>query len=341
MSQDSSSAAGPARFRPPGPLGCGGAPLGNLFAPVSDDEAASVLEAAWDAGVRHYDTAPFYGFGLSERRVGNALRGRARGDYTLSTKVGRLLDATAGPVARERFSYVDALPFDPRFDYGADAAQRSIEASLERLGLDRIDIVYIHDVGEDTHGPEWTGRLDEAMDGAAVALTRLREEGVIRGWGLGVNRVAPCLAALDRSDPDVMLLAGRYTLLDNEDALETLLPRCLERGVAIVVGGPYNSGLLAGADTFDYARAAPDLVARRDAMRAICARHGVDLRAAALQFCAAHPAVAAVIPGARTADEMRTNARLMAVSIPFAVWGELKLAELIPPGAPVPLPRGL
>ena len=326
----------PTRYRPPGPLGCGGAPLGNLFAAVREEDADAVLACAWDEGIRHFDTAPFYGFGLSEHRMGRALRARPRDAFAIATKVGRLLEPIAsGPVVRERSSYVDALPFSVRFDYGADAARRSIEDSLQRLGLARIDIVYIHDVGEDTHGADWAERFDEAMRGAAVALTRLRDEGVIRAWGLGVNRVEPCLAALDRVDPDLFLCAGRYTLLDTA-SLETLLPACAARGVSLVAGGPYNSGLLAGRSTYDYAEAPLDLVARRDAMARICHEHGVDLRAAALQFCAAHPVTASVIPGARSVDEMRTNAALMRAPIPAALWAALRSAGLIPEGAPTP-----
>ncbi len=326
------------RIRPPGPLGCGGAPLGNLFAPVSDDEADRVLALAWAEELRYYDTAPFYGFGLSEHRMGRALRSRPRDEFVLSTKVGRLLDPiTAGPVSRERSSYVDALPFAVRYDYGADAARRSIEDSLQRLGLARVDIVYIHDVSEDTHGPDWTARFDEAMRGAAPALTRLREQGVIGGWGLGVNRVEPCLLALERADPDVFLCAGRYTLLDTA-SLETLLPACGTRGVSLVAGGPYNSGLLAGAPTYDYAAAPGGIVARRDAIDAVCRRHGVDLRAAALQFCAAHPVTASVIPGARNAAEMGGNVALMRTAIPVDLWSELKHERLIPAHAPTPVP---
>jgi len=324
------------RYRPPGPLGCGGAPLGNLFAAVAEDEARAVIARAWEAGVRHYDTAPFYGFGLSEHRFGEALRWRARAEFMLSTKVGRLLVPVPDrALAQERDAFVGGLPFEVAYDYSADGARRSVEDSLQRLGLARIDVVYIHDVGEDTHGPAWEQRFAEAMAGAAPALTRLREEGVIRAWGLGVNRVEPCLRALDQADPDIFLAAGRYTLLDHA-SLDTLLPRCAGRGVSIVMGGPYNSGLLTGGSTYDYAPAPPALIARRDAIAAICQRHGVDLRAAALQFCTAHPVVAAAIPGARTVAEMTQNAALMSAVIPAALWSELREAGLIPAHAPVP-----
>ena len=327
--------AGPlGRYVPPGPLGCGGAPLGNLFRSLPDIEAHAALDAAWDSGVRHFDTAPFYGFGLSEHRFGAALRPRPRDAFTLSTKVGRLLTPSASP-ARERFNFVDGLPFAVRFDYTADGAKRSIEDSLQRLGMDRIDVAYIHDISEDTHGSAWREAFDAAMAGAAVALTRLRDEGVIRAWGLGVNLVEPCLLALEAADPDVFLLAGRYTLLD-PGALDTLLPHCAARGVSVVIGSPYNSGLLAGGDTFNYAPATPGLIARRDRLAAVCHRHGVDLRSAALQFCAAHPVVAAVIPGGRSASEVQSNAALMAAQTPADLWTELRNLGLIPASAPVP-----
>jgi D-threo-aldose 1-dehydrogenase len=313
----------------------GGAPLGNLFDRVPEPVALATVEAAWAAGIRHFDTAPHYGAGLSEHRLGAALRGRPRAEFVLSTKVGRVLEPAADVPERAE-GFVGALPFRRRLDYSADGARRSIEDSLQRLGMNRIDIVYIHDVSEDWLGPDWTGHMANAMAGAAKVLGRMREEGTIGAWGLGVNLVAPCLAALEVADPDVFLLAGRYTLLDNA-ALDTLFPACAARGVRIVIGGPYNSGLLAGGGTFNYELAAPEMVARARAIGAVCARHGVDLRAAALQFCAAHPVVATVIPGARTPEEVTQNAALMAAPIPRAMWDELQAEGLIPAHAPVPV----
>ncbi len=317
-----------------GPLGMGGAPLGNLFDVVEEDDAAASLHAAWNAGIRHFDTAPHYGAGLSEHRMGAALRLRPRDEYTLSTKVGRML-AAAQDVPEHDQGFVRALPFRRTFDYSAAAARRSIEDSLQRMGLSRIDIVYIHDVSEDWHGPDWTRRIEEAMTGAAVALTELRREGVIRAWGLGVNLVAPCLVALERAQPDLFLIAGRYTLLDHT-ALAELFPACAAKGVKCVLGGPYNSGLLAGGTTFNYETAPPDIAARAQAIRAICERHGVDIKAAALQFCAAHPQVEAIIPGGRTAAEVTENAAMMKAPIPAALWPDLRKAGLIPDAAPTP-----
>ncbi len=323
-----------ARFKPHGPLGMGGAPLGNLFTAIPDDLATGAIVAAWDAGVRHFDTAPHYGAGLSEHRIGAALRHHKRGDYTLSTKVGRLLEPAAEvPEIADNFQH--GLSFTRKLDYSYDGAMRSIEDSLQRLGLPSIDIVYIHDCGEDWLGAAWREQFDVAMAGAARALTKLREEGVIKAWGFGVNVVEPCILALERSDPDIFLVAGRYTLLDHT-ALKELLPKCEARGARAVIGGPYNSGILAGGTTFNYEAAPPDLVARAKAIGAVCARYGVDLKAAALQFVVAHPAVVAAIPGPRTAQEVTQNAAAMAQKIPLDVWAELKAEKLLPAEAPTP-----
>ena len=321
-------------YIPHGPLGMGGAPLGNLFAPVPEADAEASLRAAWDGGIRHFDTAPHYGAGLSEHRMGHFLRARPRDAFPLSTKVGRLL-APAQDVPEHDEGFVAALPFRRRFDYSAAGARRSIEDSLQRLGLARIDVVYIHDCSEDWHGPAWRERMAEAMAGAARELTELRRQGVIRAWGLGVNLVEPCLVALEQSEPDLFLIAGRYTLLDHT-ALTRLFPACAARGVKCVLGGPYNSGLLAGGTTFNYEAASPEMVVRARAIAGICARHGVDLKAAALQFCAAHPQVAAVIPGARTAAEAAENAMLMQADIPPSLWVDLRQAGLLPDAAPTP-----
>ena len=321
-------------YAPPGPLGFGGAPLGNMFEEVSDEAAEATLNAAWDAGIRYFDTAPEYGPGISEHRFGHALRNRPRDDFVLSTKVGRLLRADSSK-GGQHGPFVKGLPFRVDYDYTADGVRRSIEDSLQRLGMARIDIAYIHDCAEDAHGDRWLEVFDTAMKGAAVALTRLREEGVIRAWGLGVNRVEPCLMALDRADPDVFLLAGRYSLL-NQPALDELLPRCRERGVHVVVGGPYNSGIIAGGKTFEYQEASPDKVAARDRLAGIAKRHGVDLRAAALQFCAAHPVVASVIPGTKNPARVHENVRLMNQPIPAAFWQELKQSGVLPENAPTP-----
>jgi D-threo-aldose 1-dehydrogenase len=301
---------------------------------VPEHDAVACLAAAWDAGIRHYDTAPHYGAGLAEHRLGNALRARPRDVYTLSTKVGRLLHVA--PETRELSQgFAHALPFRRTFDYTAAGTIRSLEDSHQRTGLNRFDIVYIHDCAEDWHGAAWKNRFAEAMAGAAQVLTAMRERGEIRAWGMGLNLVEPALACLEAARPDIFLIAGRYTLLDHT-ALAELFPACARRGVKIVLGGPYNSGLLAGGTTFNYEPAQPEIVARANAVRAVCARHGTDIKAAALQFCAAHPVVAAVIPGPRTAAEVRQNASLMGAAIPGELWAELRRGGLLPDEAPTP-----
>lgn len=308
--------------------------MGNLFEMVSDRDSEATLIAAWDAGIRYFDTAPAYGPGISEHRFGHALRAYPRDSFVLSTKVGQMLRADATKGGRLG-PFVAGLPFRLEYDYSADGVRRSIEDSLQRLGMARIDIAFIHDCAEDVHGDRWLEIFHTAMTGAAVALTRLREEGVIRAWGLGVNRVEPCVMALEQANPDVFLLAGRYSLL-NQPALDELFPRCAERGAHVVVGAPYNSGVIAGGKTYEYQDAPPDKVAIRDRLAAIAHRHGVDLRAAALQFCAAHPVVASVIPGTKKPERVRQNATLMQQAIPPAFWQELKGEGVLPENAPAP-----
>jgi len=322
-----------ARFSPPGPLGFGGAPLGNMFDVVDEETAEAALVAAWDSGVRYFDTAPHYGSGLSEHRFGTVLRRYPREAFVLSTKVGRLL--RPDPSRPENPPFVEGLPFRVEPDYSYDATMRSIEDSYQRLGLAQIDIAFVHDLAADHLGDAWEDEFEVARTGAFRALTELREQGAIKGWGLGVNLTEPCMRALEQADPDLFLLAGRYSLL-NQPALERLFPLCAERGVHVVVGGPYNSGLLAGGRNFEYQEAPPEMVARRDRIASICERHGVDIRAAALQFCAAHPVVAAIIPGAKRPEKVEENARLMAATVPAAVWTELKREQILPAAAPTP-----
>jgi D-threo-aldose 1-dehydrogenase len=318
------------RYQPPGPLGFGGAPLGNMFEAVSEPQAEAALTTAYEQGIRYFDTAPYYGYGLSEHRFGHALRGFDREEFALSTKVGRVLHPD-GPQTR---MFVNALPFKPVFDYTYDGAMRSFEDSLQRLGLPSIDIVYIHDIAADAHGAEWNSLFETAMSGAAVALTKLRQERVIRAWGLGVNLPEPCFRALDAADPDIFLLAGRYTLLDQSGA--PLLAECERRGVSIVVGGPFNSGLLAGGTTFEYADAPRDMAEKRAKIAEICERFGVDIRAAALQFSKAHPAVAAVIPGSKTPEKVAELTRLISEPIDPALWAALREAGVLAEDAVTP-----
>ncbi len=294
-------------------LGLGCAPLGNLFEAMTDADAAATVIAAWDAGIRFFDTAPLYGHGLSERRLGETLRAYPRDEFIVSSKVGRLLrpDADFDPG-------IFRIPHGvaPVFDYSADGVRRSIEESLERLGLDRLDVVLVHD--PDDHE-------QAALDGAFPALLALRDEGVVRAIGAGMNQAEMLDRFVDRVDLDCVLLAGRYTLLD--DSGDALVRRCAERGVGVIVGGVFNSGVLAGAPrspTFDYAPADQRIVERVDALRATCARHDVALPAAALQFALRNPAVGSVVVGAADPHEVRADVEWVGVPIPPELWTELR-----------------
>jgi D-threo-aldose 1-dehydrogenase len=326
-----------------GPLGFGTAPLGNMFRNVSEEEASATVEAAWQAGTRYFDTAPFYGAGLAEIRLGRTLAKHKRNEYVLSSKVGRIILDETDPATRsfgekgDLFKY--GRPNKIVYDYTAEGAKKSIEDSLKRIGVDRLDFVWIHDVARDFHGDEWVGQFEIARKGAFRALTELREQGVIKGWGLGVNRVEPCELAIDmaESHPDAFLLAGRYTLLDHKLALQRLMPACAAKKVDIVVGGPYSSGILAGGTHFEYQKASPEILAKVGRMKAICERFGVPIKAAALQFSLAHPASAAVIPGATRPDRIKEDVAALAAVIPDDFWHEMRSQELVSGGAPLPI----
>lgn len=329
------------RISVPGRLGFGTAPLGNMYRNIPEQEALDTVEAAWQQGIRYFDAAPMYGAGLAEIRLGTALQQHRRDDYVLSTKVGRLIldereDTTQRDLGEKGGLFEHGLPNKIVYDYTADGTLRAIEASLARLKTDRLDIVWIHDPARDFHGESWRDVFNIAMNGAAKALTRLREEGVISAWGLGVNRVEPCEMALQQADPDGFLIAGRYTLLDHADALRTLMPASTARGLGIVVGGPYNSGILAGGTHYEYQQATPEILARVDALRAVCAEFNVDIRAAALQFSLAHPAVAAVIPGASQPSRIAENLAMVDAEIPAAFWQALRTRGLVAVDAPLP-----
>jgi D-threo-aldose 1-dehydrogenase len=299
----------------------GGAPIGGLLAAVDDDDAQATLEAAWDVGIRAFDTAPHYGVGLSECRIGRFLAGRPRGDYVLSTKVGRLLEPANGDVQGAE-GYFGTPQFTRVRDYSRDGVLASLEASLGRLCVDRIDIALIHD--PDEHGRQ-------ALDEAYPALADLRAQGVIGAVGVGMNQAEMLEWFLPRADLDCVLIAGRYTLLDPGAAV-TLLPECQRRGVAVLVGGVFNSGILVdpGSATFDYLPAGPDLVRRAKRIAAVCARHGFPIGAAALQFSLRHPAVTAALIGARSPAEVATDAGYLARDVPDALFEELAADGLIP-----------
>jgi D-threo-aldose 1-dehydrogenase len=320
-------------------LGFGAAPIGNFLKAIAEAEVQAMVDAAWDAGLRYFDTAPLYGHGLSELRLGHALRGRPRDAYVLSTKVGYLLQRPPRGPASTR-PWVDVPPFERVYDYGFDGTLRSIEDSLQRLGTDHIDIAFIHDVDVINHGAErQAAHFATAMDGAWRALLRLRDEGAVRAIGVGVNEWEVCEAALRAHDFDGFLLAGQYSLLQ-QGALDSFLPLCIDRGAAVVLGGGFHGGILAtgavpGAK-YDYAPAPEAVMARVRRIEAVCARHGVSLKAAALQFLVAHPAIPTVIPGTRTEAQMHANLEAFTAPIPAELWAELKADGLLREDAPTP-----
>ncbi|MFF3334572.1 aldo/keto reductase [Streptomyces sp. NPDC002888] len=304
-------------------LGFGAAVIGNLYTEVTEEQAYDAVAAAWRQGVRYFDTAPHYGLGLSERRLGAALRAHPREQYTVSTKVGRRLDPADG--TGDDLAHGFAVPASHRrvWDFTADGVRRTLEASLERLGLDRVDVVYLHD--PDDHA-------EQAFREGYPALEKLRAQGVVGAIGAGMNQAEMLTRFVRDTDVDVVLCAGRYTLLDQSAGAE-LLPAAVERGVSVVIGGAFNSGLLADprpTATYNYAQAPAELLEKALRMQAVADRHGVTLRAAALAFCAAHPAVASVLVGARSADEVRDCAEQFATPVPAAFWQELNDTGLLP-----------
>ena len=327
----------------PGKIGFGTAPLGNMFRNIPEAEAKATVDAAWEHGIRYFDAAPFYGAGLAEIRLGEALRSRPRDEYVLSTKVGRLIsdeleDASARDMGEKSGLFEHGRRNKIINDYSADATLRSIEGSLNRLQTDRLDIVYVHDIAQDFYGDEWLEYFNTARTGAFRVLSRLRDEGVIKAWGLGVNRVEPIelTLALDEPKPDGFLLAGRYTLLDHASALQRVMPLSVQRGVDIVVGGPYSSGVLAGGQHFEYQQASPEILAKVERLKALAQRFGVSIKAAALQFSLANPAVAAVIPGASRPERIAEDAAALAENIPAEFWHALRAAGLVADDAPLP-----
>ena len=321
-------------------LGFGAAPLGNLYRAIPDSDADAILQAAWNGGIRHYDTAPLYGLGLSETRMNRFLRDKKRGDYVLSTKVGRLLKVTA-PQARDgQDKWFDVPSRTEVMDYSYDAVMRSVEFSLERLGLDRIDILYAHsldafDLGSETRVAE---KRDDLMAGGYRALVEMRDQGVIKGFGAGINDWRSAQWLLERGDFDLFLLAGRYTLLEQE-ALDSFLPLCSARGVGVVIGGPYNSGILATGPRpgafYNYDPAPPAILDRVARIEAICTAHGTRMIDAAFRFPLCHPAVVSVVPGGQGVAEVAGNLQAARATIPPDLWAELKAEGLMRPDAPV------
>ena len=323
-------------------LGLGGAPMGGFRATIPDAEATALTDAAYEGGVRYFDTSPFYGYGRSELRMGAALRQRPRDEYVLSTKVGRILHAMKPGEKKPADFRENGLPgFAPVFDYSYDGVMRSLEHSHLRLGLARIDIALIHDVDF------WTikdraildQRFKTVMDSGFKALDELRRAGVIGAIGVGINESDTSLRFIQAGSFDCMLLAGRYTLLE-QGGLETFLPECVKRNVSVILGGPYNSGILTGGvkpgATHDYVAASASLIEKAQKIEAVCKRHGVELGAAAMQFPLFHPALCSVIPGALSAAEVKQNIVRLSAAIPVELWSELKREGLLDPGAPTP-----
>ena len=322
-------------------LGFGGSSVGNLYRPVAEEDASGAVAAAYGAGIRYFDVAPLYGNGLGERRMGRDLRRYLRDDFVLSTKVGRLLEPL-DPGSADIEHDPHGLPFQVVYDYGYDGVMRSMEDSLQRLGMNRIDIALIHDIDAHNHGVDGQKqRFREAMAGAYPAMKRMRDEGTVLAIGVGVNDWRVCQDCLEVADFDCFLLAGRYTLLDQE-ALGTFLPSCRQHNIGVIIGAPFNSGILVrGAvddATYNDGKPPPAILEKVRRMDRICAGHGVSLAAAALRFPLGHAAVASVIPGVRSADHVERNIRLFDEIIPDDLWRELKEEKLIDDAAPIPGP---
>jgi len=320
-------------------MGFGTAPIGNQFRVVPEDDSRAVIKGAWDAGLRYFDTAPMYGHGLAEHRLGEGLRAYPRNDYVLSTKVGRMLRPVPAGGLTSPF-WLEMPPFEIIHDYSYDAVMRSVEDSMQRMGQSRFDILFIHDIDVWTHGPELQKQhFRTAMDSGYKALDKLRSEGVVSAIGVGCNEWQVCEAALRERDFDCFLLAGRYTLLE-QDALDTFLPLCEERGVAIVLGGGFNSGVLATGPVkgahYNYAEAPETILEQVRKIEAACKEYNVPMKAAALQFVLAHPAIPTNIPGTRTKTHLDENLALIRHPIPAEFWAALKKKGLVRESAPVP-----
>ena len=320
-------------------LGFGTAPLGNLYRAISDEEAQAILEDSWAGGVRYYDTAPLYGLGLSETRLNRFLRGKDRDSYVLSSKVGRLLEVCA-PEDRTGIGKWFEVPTRREvFDYGYDAIMRSVEFSLERLGVDRLDILYVHDIDVSNHGTKAASdaRIEELMASGYDALVALRDQGVVTAIGGGVNEWEVCQSLAERGDFDLFLLAGRYTLLEQE-ALDSFLPLCEARGIGIVIGGPYNSGVLASGPEpgafYNYEPAPKAVLDKVRKLQTVCTAHGVSLIEAAFQFPLLHPSIVSVIPGGQSVEQMASNLKAAEAEIPATLWKDLKDQGLMRADAP-------
>jgi D-threo-aldose 1-dehydrogenase len=328
-------------YKPPSTFGLGGVPLGNEFAVVTDKDANAILEAAWSAGIRYYDVSPWYGLGLAERRYGNFLHNKQRSEYVISSKVGKLLKASKTAKNGELFPFSPS-PNDVIFDYTASGVRRSIEDSLQRLGIDSLDIVFVHDISSDNKllPTSWQEQFDIATKGAFPELTRMREEGLIKGWGIGVNTPEPILRVLKEADPDVCLMASQYSLIDHKNALNQLFPAVRKNNASLVVGSSLNAGFISGSPRYNYGKDSykipSQFLEKRKQLREVAANHGVDLRTAALQFSASPDVAAALVVGASSEQQILADYTSMQTKIPAEFWAELKTQKLIEQNAPTP-----
>jgi D-threo-aldose 1-dehydrogenase len=328
-------------YKPPFRFAMGGVPLGNEFAIVTDKDAYATIEAAWNAGVRYYDMAPWYGLGLAERRYGNFLHNKNRSDFVLSSKVGKLLKASKTAKNKEYFPFSPS-PNDVVYDYSASGVRRSIEDSLQRLGIDSIDIAFVHDLSPDNKylPTPWPEQFEIARKGAFPELTRMREEGLIKGWGIGVNRPEPIMRLLEVADPDICLLASQYSLIDHKNALDQVFPAARAKNVSFVIGSSLNAGFISGSPRYNYGKDSyeipPALLEKRKRLRDVASNHGVDLRTAALQFSAAPDVAAALVVGASSEHQILADYTSMQTKIPAEFWTDLKAQKLIEQNAPIP-----
>jgi D-threo-aldose 1-dehydrogenase len=328
-------------YKPPFRFGMGGVPLGNEFAVVTDKDAYATIEAAWNAGVRYYDMAPWYGLGLAERRYGNFLHNKSRSEYVLSSKVGKLLKASKTAKNKEYFPFSPS-PNDVVYDYTASGVRRSVEDSLQRLGVDSIDIAFVHDISSDNKylPTPWQEQFEIAQKGAFPELTRMREEGLIKGWGIGVNTPEPIMRLLEVADPDVCLLASQYSLIDHKNALDQVFPAARAKNVTFVIGSSLNAGFISGSPRYNYGKESykipPAFLEKRKRLGEAASNHGVDLRTAALQFSAAPDVAAALVVGASSEQQILADYTSMQTKIPTQFWAELKAQNLIEQNAPVP-----
>jgi D-threo-aldose 1-dehydrogenase len=339
--QNAINSSSQGHYKPPFKFGMGGVPLGNEFSVVTDEDANAILEAAWSAGVRYYDVSPWYGLGLAERRFGYFLHNRKRSDYVISSKVGKLLKAS-------KTYNRDLFPFSPSpnnvvFDYTGPGIRRSIEDSLQRLGIDSLDIAFVHDLSPDNKllPTPWEEQFKIAMTGAFPELTRTREEGIIKGWGLGVNRPEPILRLLEVADPDVCLLASQYSLIDHKNALNNVFPVARQKNVSFVVGSSLNAGFISGSARYNYGKDSYKIPAvyieKRKKLREVAGNHGVDLRTAALQFSAAPDVAAALVVGVSREHQILEDYTSMQTKTPAEFWADLKSQNLIEQNAPTPV----